>query len=89
MEKRNKMRLSMALLILALTVVFVGLPDQQAYAGCGISPACSGWNVCPRCELCEGRELACLDGVIRPDCGGDPSCCSAAVSSCYQCCVWY
>jgi hypothetical protein len=89
MEKRNRMRLGMALLILAITLAIVGLPDRSAYAGCGISPACSGWNVCPRCENCEAREQACLDGFIRPECGGDPSCCAAAVSACYNCCIWY
>ena len=74
-------RLWVALFILALALSMTGFADRSAEAYCQTYTSCE--------HTCMPREEACLAGTLHPECGGDPNCCYATVSQCYQCCIWY
>lgn len=83
MEKKVRVRLVQALVIVALALGVAGFPwSAEAHF---LSP-CSYYA---GCEYCACREHACQNGQEIPECGGNFSCCSAAVSNCWRWCTWY
>ena len=73
MKRQTRVRLCLALFVLAATLGLVGTAEQNAYAA-------------PCCTDCDGRFNACLAGYLYTYCGGDYSCCDQATDSCYRYC---
>lgn len=75
MKKQTKVRLCMALFVLAVTLGIVGTADQNAIAA-------------PCCDSCDQRQLNCEAGIIYTWCGGDPACCEQEVlNRCWRWCI--
>ena len=83
MEKKVRMRLVQALVIVALALGVSGLTGS---AEAHWPTPCS---YLAGCEYCACMEYRCVNGGEIPECGGNASCCSAAVSGCWSWCTWY
>lgn len=78
MAKRTKVRLCLALFILAVALTIVGIPaPQSAFA----LPCCD--------QACGYIYDNCVAGYIYPVCGGDPACCANKEAVCYSHCNPY
>jgi hypothetical protein len=75
MTRQTKVRLCLALFILAATLGLTVLPDQNAVAA-------------PCCSSCDDRQANCEAGIIYTWCGGDPACCEQEViNRCWNWCI--
>lgn len=82
MSRTVQLRLVKTLVILALTFGVLGVPSAEAHwaAPCYYYAGC---------EYCACVEYACVNGQEIPECAGNASCCSAALSNCWRYCIWY
>lgn len=77
MTTKTRFRVFSLLLLLGLMAGILLAPPatENAYAG-------------PCCSSCDSRELACLRGIIYPECGGNSSCCFSKVANCWRYCTF-
>ncbi len=73
MARQTRIRLFSLLVLLAVLAGIAAAPVPPAYAA-------------PCCSSCDSRELACLNGTLYPECGGDPACCFNKVATCWRWC---
>lgn len=84
MNTQVQIRLGKALVVLALVFGMVGLFGQPAEAH--YAAPCYYYA---GCEYCDCMEYRCGLGQEIPECGGNASCCSSALSGCWRYCTWY
>lgn len=73
MTRQTRIRILSLVVLLAALVGILAAPVPNAYAA-------------PCCSSCDSRELACLQGTLYPECGGDGACCWNKVASCWRWC---
>ena len=74
MTRQTRIRLFSLLVLLGVLAGVLATPDtENAYAA-------------PCCSSCDYRELACIQGTLYPECGGNPDCCFNKVASCWRWC---
>lgn len=74
MTRQNRIRLFSLLVLLGLL------------AGILVTPATQNAYAMPCCSYCDYREQACINGILYPECGGEPGCCLDKVMGCWRWC---
>lgn len=73
MARQTRIRLFSLLILLTVLAAIAAAPVPTA-------------NAAPCCSSCDSRELACINGTLYPECGGDPDCCFNKVATCWRWC---
>lgn len=74
MTRQTRIRLFSLLVLLGVLAGILATPaTENAYAA-------------PCCSSCDYRELACIQGTLYPECGGNPDCCFSKVATCWRWC---
>ena len=75
MTRQTRIRLFSLLVLLGVLVGVLATPvTENAYAA-------------PCCSSCDNRELACIQGTLYPECGGNHDCCFSKVANCWNWCL--
>ena len=77
MKRQTKVRLCFAILVLAATLGFTGIPPQEALA----IPCCD--------QSCSYIYDNCINGLVYPTCARNPTCCANKETVCYSHCNPY